>query len=503
MKILLDTNIVINREASIPLNADVGRLFRWIDNLGYRKCIHQVTLDEIGKLRDKQALKSFSIKLENYNLLPISAKLDAAVLGVSRQLDSTANDFIDTTLLNEVYTDRVDILLTEDRKIHSKARMLGIDTRVFTIDGLLEKITAENPALVDYKVPSVRQEYFGNIDLSAEFFASFKEDYPRFETWFRRKAHETAYISEMGGKIAAFLYLKREGTDEPYPDIAPPFRLKNRLKIGSFKVQLNGYRLGERFLKICFDNAIRLKVDEIYVTTFDRRVEQKRLIYLLEDFGFRAHGKKKGASTEEAVYVRDFSKHVSQTSPRETFPFMSRQAGKFLVSIYPAYHTSLFPDSILRTESPMDFIELEPHRNAISKVFVSRSIKRNLKSGDIILFYRTGGLYRGVLSTLGIVEGVVSDIKNIDHFKRLCRKRSVFSDKELEEQWNYKTYNRPFIVDFLYAYSFPKRLNLKQLIDLGAVADIGSAPRGFEPISDNAFWNIIKESQTDESLIVN
>jgi len=33
---------------------------------------------------------------------------------------------------------------------------------------------------------------------------------------------------------------------------------------------LNGFRLGERFLKIIFDNALKQKVEEIYVTIFEK-----------------------------------------------------------------------------------------------------------------------------------------------------------------------------------------------------------------------------------------
>jgi hypothetical protein len=87
-------------------------------------------------------------------------------------------------------------------------------------------------------------------------------------------------------------------------------------------------------------------------------------------------------------------------------------------------------------------------------------------------------------------------------FKNLCRKRSVFSDKELEEWWNYKPHNRPFIVNFLYAYSFPKRPNLQRLIELGVIKDINSVPRGFEKLSDDSFSKIFKESHADESIII-
>jgi hypothetical protein len=251
-----------------------------------------------------------------------------------------------------------------------------------------------------------------------------------------------------------------------------------------------------------FDNALRLGVDEIYTTLFPKSVEQIRLVRLLEDFGFYKHGIKTSESGEEDVYVRDLVKEASFESPKRTYPFMSRHARKYLVSIYPEYHTSLFPDSILRTESRMDYAEHEPHRNAISKVFVSRSYERGLRSGDIIVFYRTGGFHKAVISTLGIVENTVTDIKSVEQFKSLCRKRSVFTDKELEEIWNQKPYNRPFIVNFLYAYSFPKRVNMNRLIQLGIIKDIYSAPRGFERLSEAHFETIIRETETDESIIV-
>ncbi len=121
----------------------------------------------------------------------------------------------------------------------------------------------------------------------------------------------------------------------------------------------------------------------------------------------------------------------------------------------------------------------------------------------LIVFYRTGGYYLSVISTIGIVESIVSDIKDGQQFIDLCRKRSVFSDKELLEHWNYSTNNRPFVVNFLYSYSFPKRINMKRLIEIGVILNVQSAPRGFEPIEPGKFKLILKETQTDESIIVN
>jgi len=502
MKILLDTNIIIHRETKDPSKTDIGKLFWWIDRLGYKKCIHNLTINEISKNQDAAARKSFLIKMKSYDCFQTTAPLKPEMQAISKKYDKDQNDKNDTILLNEVLSYRADILITEDRTIHSKANELGIGDKIFTIDEFLEKVTSENPEIIDYKILSIKKDYFGNINLDDEFFDSFKEDYKDFEKWFNRKAEEPAYVCISNKKIIAFLYLKVEKENEDYSDISPPLSRKKHLKIGTFKVNLNGLKIGERFLKIIFDNALLFSIDGIYVTIFPKRIEQIRLIELLEDFGFVYHGKKTTSSGVEEVYTRNFSPNFSNIAPKVTYPYISRKSRKFLVPIYPQYHTNLFPDSILHTESPLDYIENEPHRNAILKVYVSRSINRDLRTGDIIIFYRTGGYHESVITTIGVVENVHTAIKDEDQFLNLCRKRSVFTDDELKQQWNYNTHNRPFIVNFLYTYSFPKRINLKRLIDLGIIKDIGSAPRGFEEITDESFMKIIEETNSNENIIV-
>lgn len=51
-------------------------------------------------------------------------------------------------------------------------------------------------------------------------------------------------------------------------------------------MEASGFRLGERFIKIIFDNAIARNLDEIYVTLFKDRDELKRLYDLLIRWGF-------------------------------------------------------------------------------------------------------------------------------------------------------------------------------------------------------------------------
>ena len=208
MRVLLDTNIIIHREISKAIRDDIGILFRWLDNLHYDKYIHPLTVEEINKYRDKAVRRSFNVKLASYNVLKTIAPWSGPIVEVSEREDTNDNDLTDSRLLNEVVQDRVDSFITEDKKIRRKAGLLGIAHRIFTIDAFLEKVTAENPQLADYRVLSVKKEFFGNINVGNDFFDSFREDYAGFNQWFNRKSDEIAYISQLDNRISAFLYLK-------------------------------------------------------------------------------------------------------------------------------------------------------------------------------------------------------------------------------------------------------------------------------------------------------
>lgn len=507
MKALLDTNIIIHRETPHVKNLSIGILFNWLDKVHYEKCVHPISVEEINRNSNQETKDSFNAKLQSYVILQTSAPLSSSVENITRKIDVTGNDINDTILLNEVYVGRVDILISEDKKIHFRATKLGISDKVFTIDSFLEMVLAENPQLIDYKVLSVKQEFFGNISLNDPFFDSLKQDYIGFEQWFNRKSEEKAYITYNKGRILSFLYLKIESTDENYSDIHPVFTPKKRLKVGTFKVISNGVKLGERFLKIIFDNAINNHVDEIYVTIFNRTDDQRRLIDLLEEWGFNKYGTK--GNNGELVYVRDFTPKYCVDTPKLTFPFFSTSTNIFLIPIYPQYHTELLPDSYLNTESPANYIENEPHRNAISKIYISRSINRDVKCGDILIFYRTApkeksAYYNSVITTIGIVEEKIDNIATEDDFVLRARKRSIFTDQYLREFWNYNPRHRPFLIRFLSTYSFAKgkRLNRKQLLDMNILSGREGELRGLKKITKEQFCQILKATEVNESIIV-
>ncbi len=326
MRVLLDTNVLIHREARTVVREDIGRLFQWMDQLHYEKVVHPDSVDEIKKHSDPDVVRSLGIKLGSYRVLKTRAP-DTGPITALRAKDRSENDAVDTSLLAELVGGRVDALISEDRGVHRKALELGVDLSVFTIDSFLEKVTAENPGLADYRVLAIRKKYFGDINLVDPFFDSFRADYPGFDAWFKRKSDEEAYVSfdEEGG-VAAFLYIKCEDPGEDYSDIHPVFTPARRLKIGTFKVVANGYTLGERFLKIVFDNALRARVEEIYVTLYRRTPDHDRLADLLQEWGFVEHGWKDSSGDRELVFTRDFRPAVDPSNPKLTFPYVSADA---------------------------------------------------------------------------------------------------------------------------------------------------------------------------------
>ena len=67
--------------------------------------------------------------------------------------------------------------------------------------------------------------------------------------------------------------------------------------------------------------------------------------------------------------------------------------------------------------------------------------------------------------------------------------------------WDYKP-QKPFVVNFLYVSSFPKRINMERLIDMGIFKGVNDAPRGFYKISKDQFESILKETASEGRFIV-
>ena len=161
---------------------------------------------------------------------------------------------------------------------------------------------------------SLIRKKFKQIDIRDTFFDSLKKDYDGFDNWFKSKSQEYAYVYYIGDSLKAFLYLKPESIDENYHDIEPMFLPKKRLKIGTFKVSVNGLRIGKLFLQIIFNTAIEMGVDEIYCTVPDLKnnnLSKQAFTKLLKDNGFYLWGTK---GTKEHVYIYDIKKPYTSKS---------------------------------------------------------------------------------------------------------------------------------------------------------------------------------------------
>lgn len=501
MRALLDTNIVIHRENIRATNLSIGQLFHWLDVLHYEKLIHPYTVAELRKYSDEKMQELYDAKLAAYTQMKCVATQTASFVELLNDAPKTDNDRIDNQLLFELYCGRADILITEDRKMRLKAERLGIADKVFTINAFITKSTSENPNLIEYKALSVRKECFGNVDVSNVFFDTFRDSYPGFENWFSKKCDEEAYIckSDNGG-ILGFLYLKTEDESENYSDINPVFKPMRRLKVGTFKVEASGFRLGERFIKIIFDNAIERHLNEIYVTLFMDRPELKALYDLLNRWGFNKYGIKRTNGKEEIVLVKKLGIYDNTLTLKKNFPNLQYCHQKFFLPIEAKYHTSLLPDSKLKTENEVDFLGEQPQKYALQKVYISFSYKRNMRPGDFLVLYRKGTTpgrkgYESVVSTIGVVDEVKYDFKDKNEFLAYCENRTVFTAEELDSFWHNRR-DSLLVIKFIYVKSLRKRLNLIHFWNNGIIPH-NSGPRPFDSISDDAFDSILNDSNTE------
>lgn len=497
--ILLDTNIIIKRESGNNVSFEVTNLFRWFDKENITKFVHPLTKQELLKHQDEQIRKAMLVKLQAYDELPIlPCESDGYFESVVSKYPLNDNSKIDNALLNEVYVNNVNILLTDDNLMLLKAEELYIRDKVLTSEELLKIFENYYPHHIEYKMLAVKLKNFAEINLSDNFFNSLRDDYEgiKFDNWFKKKAlkKEKAYVFENNsGHLQGFLYLKEESVDEDYSDITPQLPPKKRLKIGTFKIESTGFRLGERFLKIIFDNALLFNVDEIYVTLFEnKRQEVINLKNLMELWGFEKHGYKNNG---ELVLTKTMQNYHNDKNPKYNYPLTRFDKRYFFLPIYPQYHTDLFPDMILKNEDMHLYQDNFPHRYAVEKIYLTGAFDIKAKPGDLLLIYRNGERipkrYSSVVTGIAIVEEVIKT-RTADECVALCKNRSIFSEPDIRRLHT----KYPTIVRLLDFSSFKNKVTLGALYDNNIVSQ-DSGPRPFTEITENQFNTIYQLGMED------
>lgn len=342
------------------------------------------------------------------------------------------------------------------------------------------------------------EEVFEDLDLGDPFFSSLRSDYLGFDDWFRAKRESKAYVlrNEVG-TIEAFLHTKIE--KGAISDVTPPLPAATWLKIGTLKVNAHGTRLGERLLKKAFDQAVRLEADGLYITVLPKHVS---ITSLLTRFGFENIGKKGQDSQAEEVFARPLIQDVGNVV--KNFPAIpGNQGNKFLLAIYPKYHTRLFPDSILNNES-IEGLDDVSHTNSILKVYVSSMDLQRMKAGDSLIIYRTSdnqgpAWYRSVATSVCVVHEVRerASFKSEEEYIKFCLAYSVFDEAELRGWWDHQKLK---VIKMTYNASLVKRVNRRSLINEVGLDE--AARWGVLPITDLQFNEIMKLGKVNERIIV-
>jgi hypothetical protein len=374
-----------------------------------------------------------------------------------------------------------------------KAKDLYIRDKVITSTELLGYFEKAYPKNIEYKMLAVKLKRFDEVDINSVFFDSLREDYKgkEFDNWFKRKGNEKAYVFEDNeNNLKGFLYLKIEDESENYSDIEPILSPKRRLKVGTFKIERTGFRLGERFLKIIFENAVKWEVDEVYVTLFEsKRQEVVALKGIMEQWGFVKHGYKK--SNGELVLVKDMKQYKDTETPKFNYPILKQDRNHYSLPIYAKYHTDLFPDNILKNEDMHLYEDKLAHRYAIEKIYLTGAYNIKAKAGDVVLIYRMGEdgsikKYSSVVTGIAIVQEIIKT-KNVEECISICKDKSIFNENQIREEYPH----RSTVVKLLDYKPFKNKVMLKTLRENNIIEGAGG-PRIFDFMGKEQFDTIYK-----------
>jgi len=493
MHLLIDTNIFIYSEDDHVVSRNVGNLFGLLQKIPVDVLIHPASLGDIQRDANERRRTVMLSKIGIYRQLlnPPSASKDTDFIRTVGGPRSPQDD-VDNEILYSVFSGAVDFLLTEDVGIHRKAFAAGIDDRVLHIDDAIQFFRQFIPKKERIlSPPGLKEDFMYNLKLIDPIFDSLKQDYPEFADWFRKKSldHRKCYVSYRDdGSIGALLIYKFE--DEVI-DVVPSLPQKKRMKIATLKVTHVGNKIGELLLKISIDLTIQNNCDEIYLTHFTE--ENDRLVELITEYGFEKAGVN---SRGEDIFLkklipaqRDITGLPVAEIFKKYYPFFYDGASvkKWIIPIYPEFHTRLFTDYGHRQTMLLEHAgEFIVEGNAIKKAYLSHSPVKQLKPGDILLFYLTKdhqSLDRQSLVSLGVIEEVRFGMTAPDEIIRFVGKRTVYTRDEIEAT------QKPVTV-ILFRHHFHLKNPLK-LTALRASGVFNGPPQSIMQISDEKY-NVIK-----------
>lgn len=497
MKILIGTDILLYYLQKQELMDGMNMMFKWIDRIGAKKyadissiaiLTHFTPINTLDELRNYEVLRHLRPKADHIERLEKELKFRYDSIGVEYKPLMAQ--------LNWLFYDDADFLITENSTSHDLAQVLGIDDKVLTIEDFIEKCSIEHRDLDETCGVAIRKVKFGTLDYNDRFFNSFKYDYePYYHEWFKKKVNDDAYIAtDDNGCLRGLLKLKIEDSVGESGCIEPSFDNCSRLKISSLKADFTSQKLGQRFMRIVFETALKQQVDEIYITLFPKSPEHLRLVGMIEQWGFGFYGFKDG---NEHVYVRDFRKKITD-DPKRCFPYHSSVGGVFIIPIYRSYASQLLPPFGFEVNEN----DVEPNKRAIKKVLILHKDDPNIKAGSIMLFFQKSDNDPGFryMLAVGIVENIYRTFNNEYQFLSRCRKRSILNNASLKDCWT-RAEEKPIVVEFLYAHCFEETITSTSLRDIG-IDTIVLHSQCPTPITEEQFHLLIKDTRYAKTIVV-
>ncbi|QSH41051.1 hypothetical protein P0136_10045 [Lentisphaerota bacterium ZTH] len=440
MNILLDTNILIPLEDTRrPLDPQFAEMRRLSSVNGHNLFIHPSQIDDILRDQNEERKKIVLSRLSQYQMIaapPCLTPQDLDNYGWSQNND---NDRVDNLLLHALCRGAVNLLVTNDRKIQSKAKRTGVQEQVHRLDQFL--VYLKNQAKPDSNTPyGIQERWLYEFDLKQPFFNSLRSGYDSFDEWYLTAStlQRKAWCVTGNNDDLYAMCIYKEERNPKIIDNGSPVEGKV-LKLCTLKVGLpaRGRKLGERLLYTAFKYAVENNFDWIYLHTFG--AEHEMLVALCEEYGFRYEGR---YNSNEDVFLKPMKVPTTkiELAPLDFaiqyYPHYLDRANvkKYIIPIQKQYHNDLFAD-ISDMASGLfanDQYMYNPQGNTIKKAYICHAVIKKIKPGDILLFYRTKDKDRQSIECVGIVEQTFKEV-DINKVLPIVSKRTVFSKKELEK----------------------------------------------------------------------
>ena len=488
MRILLDTNVVIQREDNSIIPEKIKKLEQRFQKSSAKIYVHPESLKDLYNDNDHNRKNIIKSKFGTYLELddPPNFQGDNAFLS---QLPKTSkqNDTIDNHILYSIYRDAIDFLVTEDKQLIKKASKLNIKERVFNIDEIIDFLHDLDHKEIRHDI-AIHKEKVHNLPIKDPIFDKLKERYDKFEDWWKKICREGreafVYYKEYKKQLGAILVLKIEDEGIELSDKNLP--KEKRIKICTLNVISNGYKIGELFLKMAFEFGIKNNIFQVYLTHFvNNNSDHDYLIDLISLYGFKDIGKSKTSS--DSIFLKIlYTSNIDKSKIKDYYPCFldDREVQKFLVPIQPRYHERLFPDYPAnidkRTKQLFLFYDnVKPivEGNTITKAYLCHSKSKKVKAEDIIIFYRSQDIK--TVTTLCIVEQVEYGIVDADKAWRIVGKRSVYTEKEIQDLVKKGTKGTTIIL-FKYHFHIAKNIANHQI----------TAPQSIKKISCEQYQQI-------------